>query len=453
MGRDPTLCSPVYTMGTTIKFAFEDRARRVPDRGLTIRYFTFAHVCLLAAFGLMVMWPRAIGGFYYHPRLVAVVHLTTLGWISSSILGALYMITPMALRAPLEGTRLDRWAFWAYALGTVGMVSHFWLDAPSGMLWAAALVVLAFARVSWVVWIRVSAAPLPGEIKAHFRLAFLNLGLAATLGILVGIDKIRQILPGFVLDSVLAHAHLAALGWAMMMVMAAGYRLLPMILPAAMPSGPWVWATAVVMETGVLGLTASLLIGSRWIALFAGLCVAGVALFLGRVRWMLRNRRPAPRALKKPDVGVLHVASALFWMLAATVLGLWIVLSPPSEWKIQVALAYGALGLVGFLAQMVVGVALRMVPLLAWLASFADTAFQEPPRSPHEMPIRWLQWAIFGLWTVGVPGLAASLAFNLPVALRGASSCLFAAVLLGGVQQFAVLRRAGTPLPDPPETG
>jgi hypothetical protein len=57
--------------------------------------------------------------------------------------------------------------------------------------------------------------------------------LAASLGVAVGFDKLRDLLPGTSLDHVLAHAHLAVLGWATMMVMAAGYRLLPMILPVA----------------------------------------------------------------------------------------------------------------------------------------------------------------------------------------------------------------------------
>ena len=58
--------------------------------------------------------------------------------------------------------------------------------------------------------------------------------MAATLGVLIGFDKVYHFLPGFVLSNVIAHAHLAAIGWAAMMVVGIAYRLLPMILPAAM---------------------------------------------------------------------------------------------------------------------------------------------------------------------------------------------------------------------------
>ena len=71
-------------------------------------------------------------------------------------------------------------------------------------------------------------ASLPRAISGHILLAFLNILSAATLGVLIGFDKVYHFLPGFVLANVFAHAHLAALGWATMMVIGVAYRLLPM---------------------------------------------------------------------------------------------------------------------------------------------------------------------------------------------------------------------------------
>ena len=33
--------------------------------------------------------PRGVAGFFYHSRMLGVVHLVTLGWMATSILGAL----------------------------------------------------------------------------------------------------------------------------------------------------------------------------------------------------------------------------------------------------------------------------------------------------------------------------------------------------------------------------
>ncbi|MGD8319629.1 MAG: hypothetical protein PVJ02_04230 [Gemmatimonadota bacterium] len=45
----------------------------------------------------MVVAPDLAGGPFLSPRVVAVTHLFTLGWITTSIMGALYQPLPVAL--------------------------------------------------------------------------------------------------------------------------------------------------------------------------------------------------------------------------------------------------------------------------------------------------------------------------------------------------------------------
>lgn len=420
----------------------ETRGRRLPPRWLPLLYFGFAHLCLAAAFAAVALDPRGVAGFWYHPKMVAVVHLVTLGWISASILGAVYMIGPMALRMPMPSHAADRWAFGLFVAGVIGMAIHFWIAEHSGMAWSAGMVTLAVSRVAWRVLRALPAAPIQGAVKLHFALGFANLLLAATAGLLLALDKMFHFLPGYVLANVAAHAHLAALGWALMIVMGAGYRLLPMLLPAAMPERRSLWASALLLETGVLGLAAGLVLRRPWAGAFAVVAVAGVLSFLREVRWMARNPRPAPKELRKPDLGVVHVAQALACLLLAAGLGLALVFSPPAAWKVPAALVYGVLGLVGFLAQMVIGVNARLLPLFSWLTAYAGDAFRTVPPSPHATPSRTLQVWTLGLWSVGMPLLAAALALDRAPWLTAAGWTLFAAVLLDGIGAVRIVLRA-----------
>lgn len=418
------------------------REQRLPPRRLPLLYFGFAHLCLAAAFALVALDPRGVAGFWYHPKMVAVVHLVTLGWITSSILGAVYMIGPMALRMPMPSRAPDRWAFGLFATGVIGMVIHFWIAEHSGMAWSAGMVTLAVSRVAWRVLRALPAAPIQPAVKLHFALGFVNFLLAAAAGLLLALDKMFHFLPGYVLANVAAHAHLAALGWALMIVMGAGYRLLPMLLPAAMPEGKSLWASALLLEAGVLGLAAGLVVRSRWAGLFAVVAVAGILSFLREIRWMVRNPRPAPKDLRKPDLGIIHVAQAFGCLVLAAGLGLALVLSPPAAWKVPAALVYGVLGLVGFLAQMVIGVNDRLLPLFSWLTAYAGDAFRTVPPSPHILPSRAIQAWTLGLWSAGVPLLAAALALDRPAWLAFAGWALFAAVVLDGVGAARVVTRA-----------
>jgi len=421
------------------------RPERDPHRRLPLLYFSLAHVCLAAAFAALALQPQRYSAFFYHPRMVAVVHLVTLGWISASILGALYMVAPMALRTRLPARAADYAAWVVYVIGVTGMVTHFWIDSPKGMVWAAGTIVAALLWVTGRAVLALRPAPIPPEIKLHYLFAFLSLVGAASMGLLLGLNKVKPVLGGYVLANVYAHAHLAALGWATMMVMGTGYRLLPMLLPSAMPEGKGVWATALLLEAGAVGLFVSFVLRSGAVALFAVVTAAALVLFFRQVLWMRRHPRPAPRALRRPDYGVLHSFAALGYLALALLLGLCLAITPPGEWKLRAALVYGVFGLVGFLAQMVVGVSLRLLPLYAWLRAAERADFPAQPPSPHSLPARPLQAVGLALWTLGVPLLAAGFALDRPPLVSTGAAALFVAVVLGALGNLLLVRRAGQP--------
>lgn len=409
---------------------------------LPILYFGFAHLALAAAFAAVALDPRGIAGFFYHARMVAIVHLVTLGWISSSILGSLYVVAPIALRTRIRATWVDYLAFACVSTGTIGMVGHFWIEEYAGMAWSGLTVGAGIMIVGARIMPPLARALVPHAVKGHVVLAFVNVAGAATLGVLVGFDKAFPFLPGYSLAHVFAHAHLAAIGWAAMMVIGMSYRLLPMILPAQMPTGPRLWITAVVIECGVVGLFAALLLRSSTIWIFASLVVGGFAVFLGYLSWMLRRRRPRPHALRTPDPAILHAAAAFTCLVAASLLGMWLATADTTDMTLRVAMGYGVLGLVGFLAQLVVGMEGRLLPLFAWYWAYANAEDKGQVPSPHDMPWHAGQELVFVLWLFGVPALAIGLTFDWIPFVRAAAWSLLAATLLDSVTVAGILRHA-----------
>jgi hypothetical protein len=414
----------------------------LPARWPPLLYLGFAHACLGAAFAVAAWRPAEIAGFYYHPRLIALVHLLTLGWVSSSILGALYLVGPLTFRITLPGSWRDVAAFVAWVIAVTGVVAHFWLETLTGVAWAGMLALLSMVFVAGRVLRRLPKAPVPLEARLPVMCAMANMLGAVVLGIALGFNKTRPFLPVSQLDAVIAHAHLAGIGWGAMMVMGAGYRLLPMMLPAALPSGRGPLAATAVTQAGVWMLVGARLAGApRVTAAAAVMSALGIALFLGQVVRMLRHPRPAPTAQPRPDPGVAHALAALAWLAVSTAAGLWLALAPASEATLAGALAYGVIALVGFLAQMVVGVAARIVPLYAWLWGFHDRGLAESPPSMHAALSRRAQIAGFVLWALGVPGFAAGLALDRHGWITASASALAAAVILGGANLGLAVRR------------
>ena len=105
-------------------------------------------------------------------------------------------------------------------------------------------------------------------------------------------------------------------------------------------------------------------------------------------------------------------------------------------------MAYGVFGLVGFLAQMVVGMEGRLLPIFAWYWAYANTGYKGPVPSQHEMPWRHGQELVFVLWLFGVPALAGGLAFDAVPFVSAAAWCLLIATLVDTVNVIRILRYA-----------
>ena len=402
----------------------------IPARRLVMLYVMTAHVSLALAFALTAWNPHAVAGFFYHSWIVAIVHLVTIGWIAMSILGTIYVVLPMAFGLSFPARTADYAAFALVVIGLIGMVAHFWIAEFGGLAWSAATSACGVAYVAARLALRVRHAKVPGGVKLHIYFASANILAAVTMGVLLGFDKVYHFLPGYVLSNVFAHAHLAAVGWACMMVGGLGYRLLPMTIPAGTPSGRTIYISAILLEMGVVGLFVSLVMRSALALLSAIFIIAAFATFVGRVIWMLEHQQRAPHGRPRPDAALVHIGAAGVWLLFACMCGLMLTALPVSDVTLRLALLYGTFGLVGFLAQIIVGFEQRILPIAAayWGLKAATTPSARVVSA--------------ALWLAGVPAIATGLFLDMPALLGAGAWLLFAATLLAGFETAAMLAPA-----------
>ena len=81
-------------------------------------HFAAAMLYLAAgAIGLVWIAPELAIGAFASPHVVGVAHLFTLGWLTTTIFGALYQLLPVALGAPLRSVRAGHASFWTFVPG------------------------------------------------------------------------------------------------------------------------------------------------------------------------------------------------------------------------------------------------------------------------------------------------------------------------------------------------
>lgn len=418
-----------------------------PSSNLPLFYFGVAHVSLALACAALVVWPGLPGPFFFHPKMMAVVHLVTVGWLSGSILGAFYIVAPLALRMPMPVGRVD----WALAVlfssGLAGIVWHAWFAEFDGVAWSALSVGAAFVWLAQRVWRGLWTAVVPWPVKLHVALAFINLLAAAVYGGVIGWDKARGALGYSPMLMAFAHAHLAAVGWAVMMVVGLGYRLIPMFVPTAMPTGVSVAWSAILIETGLVVLVLALPVGHSTLPIGAGLIVAGLLVFVTHIRRALGRRMPRPPLLPARDWSTWHTHSALAWLGMSMVSGLLLTILDPSPASVRLMWWYGTAGLVGFLTQIVVGMQGRLVPMYLWYRAWDRQPGPPPAVAANALPsARWAK-AIFLVWVVAVPLLAIGLTANSPAAIAVAAGLLLIGVGLNAAYLRVMLVTSQSTLP------
>ncbi|HEU4565461.1 MAG TPA: hypothetical protein VFS05_12450, partial [Gemmatimonadaceae bacterium] len=407
----------------------------------------FAAALLYLALGVLgLVWvaPDVALGRFASPHVAGVTHLFTLGWLTTTIFGALYQLLPVALGAPIRSARLGHASFWTYAPGVAlfacgiaegsTMLHHAGIAlVATGVLLFAANVALTLprARQRDATWAAVAAA-----------VGFLVLTLA------LGVALLHNIHTGFLAERrvrVLAiHVHVALIGWALVMIVGMSHRLLPMFLLAHGADTRWTRRALALLAAGLPLLVGGLALdapAASWGAL--ALLEAGVACFLVQARRFFRARiRP------RLDAGMRFVAVGLCWLgasalLAPAVLALGAVRAP------RLATAYVAIALLGGIITYVMGHFYKIVPFLAWIARFRARVGKEPVPTVAELYSSRVAHLQLACTTAAVALLAAGIALGSAAVTRAGAVLLAAGVALLASQAARVARRAPRPSPVP----
>lgn len=400
-------------------------AARAPSPIVPLGFLIVAALAFVLA-GLALPWLAGdLAGHYYNPRILALTHTLTLGWITLTILGASYQLIPIVLERPVWSERLGRWELGLAALGAIGIIGHVALASWSGLVWSAGLVAAGVAA-----HVVNTALTLRGLARWSFTAAMLAMGFAGLVlttafGAALAIEHVRAFLPGDFHARLHAHVHLALLGWVLPVVLGISAHVYPLFLLAPRPGRRVVAVQAAGLVLGAPAVVIGILAAPPLAAAGALAVAAAVAAHVGWVASLLRtSRRPAfDWALRFLVAGVAYllVAASLGVALAFGAIG-------GPRW----ALAYGVVVLGGWASLTIVGMMLKIVPFLVWYRVYAPLAGRTPVPALADLRRPAIEAVAFVALTGGMAALAVAVGAGHAGAIRAA-----AAVVLAGALAFA----------------
>jgi hypothetical protein len=399
------------------------------DARIPVSFFAVAVLFFVLGVSVLPFAVSRIGQYFYQAIPLAVVHLFTLGWITAVIMGVMYRYVPALTRAALPSPRLAWIQLALFVIGASGMITHFAIGIWPGLWLAAVVVFLSILMFAWnILPCLMSHVGGGGVAETGMFLSVCFLIAAALLGTLLGLDKTYDFLGGSLLTNLAAHVHLAAVGWVALSICAVSYRMLPaFLLPTIQLPAAAKWQIYA-LAMGAVGLAASLLLRSGMASTFAIAITLTMAWYVVIVARMLRARR------MPLDWTALHALAGVTSLAIAAGLGIALSLvGGDSALGARLAPAYGAMGLLGFFSNFIIGMSYQLFP---GFVARARTSTKRAAVTIAEISIARNRFFVFMAFNSGVLLLAGGFVGNafhiarLGAALIAAAGLVYSAVTL-----------------------
>lgn len=380
---------------------------RSPSFSLPLRFFLLGCAALVAALGgVGLAAPELASGTPWSPALLALTHLFALGFMLSMIMGAAYQLVPVVLFATIRHEALGKLGFWPYAGGVAAMVAGFWSWTPALLAVGGTLVALGFGIFLLTLALSLARGAEWSEVGGAFlaslgaMLAAVTVGLVRLLGF-VAPERVPAI-P----NALSAHASLATLGCASLLIYGVSYRLVPMFAVGHESLG----LARPVLLLGGLGVGAIAAGSLAQVPLAVGLGMGAAA--IGAGLWAIDARRMfRTRARRRLDAGMTYAAVAVAYLLVALGMGLALAWGavPPGVSTGRWAIAFAVVGLVGWIGFSIVGYFHKILPFLAWYHRYSGLVGKRKVPLIRDLFDERSTWVGFWASQLGLGLLAASL--------------------------------------------
>ncbi|HWA58532.1 MAG TPA: hypothetical protein VG692_14825 [Gemmatimonadales bacterium] len=388
---------------------------------------------LCGAVGAILIAPELAAGAFPAPRVVAVTHLFTLGWITTSIMGALYQFLPVALQEPVRSIRAGHVAFALHVPGVMAFVTGMALGVAWLML--AGAVTFGAGVLLFVVNLGATLRRATRRDVTWWALAGADLFLGVTL--VLGLALAGNLRWGYLgaarFTALGTHLHVALAGWVLLVIVGVSQRLLPMFLLSHGVGEGLAKAAVALLASGAALLT----VGhhgpplvSRWLP--ALLLCSGLGAFLVQaLQFYLRRHRPTL------DPGMRLAAMALAILAVGTTLAAGALAFPAMSRASMIYVLVLLLGITLFVAAQYY----KIVPFLIWYHRFGPLAGRQPVPRVSELFSAPAAGVAGALLVLGTVMLAAMIVLGSPMGARAGAVLLAGGVVVETVQMSALARR------------
>lgn len=366
----------------------QDKSPRTAP-AVALGFFVIGILCLIASLGILFIHPQITSGEPYRTEVVAFAALVSFGFVGSFVFGAAYVISPVMSENRLFSERLAIIHLLLHGVGIGWLVVTYggmqFLENPKFGFFSGIGLLLVGALIHIFNLIATASRLNQWEPEQLTLMAALFwLGITAVLGISL---LLAHWMPTALYAPIVllkAHAPLGMVGFLWLSLLGFSLKLFNLFLVSGKTAGVLSWiGWSSVNAALMISVPVLLMKSGTGVTISMALLCIGSFCYLGDiVRLWLAAQRPTDWALTGSFIGLLSGFLLLAWVL----LGMPFPGGEGNPSVIrEVAFVFFIVGIFGSFTLTMLGLSMRLIPLLVWQLRCASLTGSDAPSEPADL--------------------------------------------------------------------
>ena len=368
-----------------------------PSSKIVVPHFIAGALFFLILTILLALSTPELLTAYYNNKLIAITHITILGWASMMVFGALYQLIPVVYETSLYSEKLAQITFWMFVISVSLLSYSFWIGSYETLLFYASLLMFS----SLLLFIINLHFTYKKTKKPNIQSKFINTGiywLAATelLGTIIALNFKYHFLTNSHLQYLKIHAHLGLIGWFLLLIIGASSILIPMFMVSHNLNQKKLNYAYYLINVGLFLVSMDWLFvhTQYFIYIYWMIISSGIGYYLSYVYDSYKKR-----LRRKLDVGLKYTMISISLFILPIILALYLIYQGTNtSFSLRMSIFYGLSILFGIISMLIFGQTYKTLPFIVWLDKYQEYVgkFKTPlPREIYSEKIAFIQFYLY----------------------------------------------------------
>lgn len=404
-------------------------SQRLTSPRLVLPFFILSSVSFLIIAILIFFSSDSFGLHYFHPKLLALTHIATLGFITSIIFGSLYQMFPVLFEVELKVEILGKLCFYCLLVGLILLSVSFW-NFDVGILFQAGgtITLLSFLFFGFTFYYSIRQSK-NWKIEYDFvSTSVLWLIMTGLVGLCLVFNFTYPFIPLSHLEVLKIHAHIGMVGWLLLLIIGVSTRLIPMFIVSKNQGEGKLKYTLFLLNGGLVAFSLAVYFTLSTYIILASILLmeAGLALFLFHILKIFKDR-----ARKTLDTSLKLTFGAYLLLIIIIPLAVIVPFNLITEKDmILFRIVYGLLILLGFSGSLILGQALKVIPFILWMYRYQKLSGSKKIPLPKDLVSENVSKGVMYFFYIGLAALVVSIIAKVEVGIMISAAFLIVSAVL-----------------------